>query len=64
MSNYFTTRNELSSKKIELLAALERGFGINSLQEIRLWVCNPDENWEANNKVQLPTQEKDAYIGL
>ena len=50
--------------KPKLLAALERGFGINSLQEIRLWICNPDENWEENNKVQLPTQEKDAYIGL
>lgn len=30
MSNYFTTRNELSSKKIELLAALERIYEAES----------------------------------
>lgn len=41
MSNYFTTRNELSSKKIELLAALEKIYEIEAdahfeyIQELR-----------------------------
>ena len=50
--------------KPKLMTALEKGFGINSLQEIRLWICNPEENWDQNGKNQPPAQDKDAYIGL
>ena len=50
--------------KPKLLGALAKGFGIDSLQEIRLWICNHDDNWEDSGKNQPQTQEKDAYIGL
>lgn len=50
--------------KPKLLGALAKGFGIDSLQEIRLWICNHDDNWEDSGKNRPQTQEKDAYIGL
>ena len=50
--------------KPKLLSALEKGFGITSVREIRLWISNPDENWDQSRAAAIQTQEKDAYIGL
>lgn len=50
--------------KPKLLSALEKGFGIADLEEIRLWICNPDENSTPADKEPGLVQEKDAYIGL
>ena len=50
--------------KPKLLSALEKGFGIADLEEIRLWICNPDENSTPADKEPGLVQEKDAYLGL
>ncbi|MBR7138159.1 MAG: hypothetical protein IKD44_01295 [Lentisphaeria bacterium] len=50
--------------KPRLLSALEKGFGITGVREIRFWICDSGE--DKNFETQTPdhVQEKDAYIGL
>lgn len=49
--------------KPRLLAALDKGFGIEDLSEIRLWVCAPEENGSDTDSCDT-SADKDAYIGL
>ena len=49
--------------KPKLRSVLEKGFGITELEEIRLWICSPDED-VADPAESSHVQEKDAYIGL
>ena len=46
--------------KPRLLAALEKGFGIDTLDQVCFWVSAPEDGGMA----QVPEENKDAYIGL
>ena len=49
--------------KPKLRSALEKGFGITTLDEIRFWIVEPEKDGSAD--VEMPAvSEKDAYIGL
>ncbi|MBO5791897.1 MAG: hypothetical protein J6S54_05420 [Lentisphaeria bacterium] len=50
--------------KPKLRAVLEKGFGITTLEQIRFWICNPEENGDSGSENPPHVQEKDAYIGL
>jgi hypothetical protein len=49
--------------KPKLRSALEKGFGITTLDEIRFWIVEPERDGSADIELP-PAAEKDAYIGL
>lgn len=51
--------------KPRLKGALEKGFGITSLEKIKLWISEPDQGGSGDsNAPSINVHDKDAYIGL
>lgn len=51
--------------KPKLKGALEKGFGITSLEKIKLWISEPDQGGNGSSEApSINVPDKDAYIGL